>query len=86
MGAHCLCGPSGERCPNLYFVISPDEIAYAGDGGLVESSIGFGGPMEVKGRNRQELLELWSTICRRKIDEAYEEYFKCLGLDTPPSL
>lgn len=67
------------------YTITEHELVYAGKNGFVheiEESIGFGGEMDIEGNSeeaiekRAELINLWNTICREKIDEAYEEYMK----------
>lgn len=67
------------------YTITEHEIVYAGKNGFVheiEDSIGFGGEMDIEGNDeetiekRTALINLWNDICRKKIDEAYEEYMK----------
>lgn len=49
----------------------------------VDSHIGFGGEMEPEHASEEkvkDLKTLWSEICKKKIDEAYEEYMVKSGL------
>jgi hypothetical protein len=64
------------------FTYADNEICYAGKFGVVpsdESWIGFGGDMkdeEYDEERNKKLMELWETICRSKVTEAYEEFMK----------
>ncbi|MBN1054011.1 MULTISPECIES: hypothetical protein [unclassified Clostridium] len=74
MGVYCL----EHTCKYLSYTESPNEIAYANEHGVVEDEldfVGFGGDMNGNDDNKtKELIEKWNKICRKKIDEAYEEY------------
>jgi hypothetical protein len=64
----------------LSYTYCPNEIAYAGETGVVESLddfIGFGGEMEPDSNETLErniLITKWKDICIKKISEAYDEY------------
>ena len=64
----------------MSYTYCPNEIAYAGEKGIVENLdefIGFGGEMEPDSNEileRSTLLSKWRDICRKKISEAYDEY------------
>lgn len=72
LGIHCL------RCPQFSYSECPNEIAISDNDGLVECQedyIGFGGDMEPEDlEKRDDYIAIWKNICRKKIDEAYEEY------------
>ena len=70
---------------NIKFTIAENEIAFVGKNGIVkevDDSIGFGGDMDVEStidnysEIHDKLLQEWEDICRKKIDEAYDEYMK----------
>lgn len=69
-----------EKCKHLSFTKTENELAYAGESELVENNdeyIGFGGDMEPENDNyekRDMLLTKWKEICKKKLDEAYNEY------------
>lgn len=71
-----------HNCKYLGCTYCPNEIAYVGSTGIVESSddcIGFGGEMEPKIYDSSEidiLLSEWKCICKKKINEAYDEYME----------
>jgi hypothetical protein len=71
-----------NSCKYLGCTYCPNEIAFASSNGVVESfddCIGFGGEMEPETNDlntRDVLLEKWKDICKKKIDEAYEEYME----------
>ena len=71
-----------NNCKYLSYTNCPYEIAFAGCTGVIESfddCIGFGGEMEPETNNsseREMLLKEWKSICKKKIDEAYDEYMK----------
>lgn len=71
-----------NKCEYMGCTYCPDEIAFTGDYGVVESyddCIGYGGEMESDEFNSEEnriLLNKWKTICKTKIDQAYDEYMK----------
>lgn len=74
LGIYCFqCG-----CKYLSYTKCPNEIAYANEEGVVENeldSVGFGGDMDGNDDNETKvLIDKWHEICRKKIDEAYEEY------------
>jgi len=81
-GFHCI----ENSCEHRGVTYVPNEIAYADENGLVsdsESHIGFGGNMEPENVSEEKinsLKNLWKEICKKKIDEAYEEYMKISGL------
>lgn len=72
------------RCPQFSYSDCPNEIALSNDSGLVECQedyIGFGGDMEPENKEkRDEFISIWKNICRKKIDEAYEEYISQIHL------
>ncbi|GKS09306.1 hypothetical protein YDYSY3_03060 [Paenibacillus chitinolyticus] len=80
-GYHCL----DNRCTYIASTYAPHEIAYAGEYGEVldmDTWIGFGGemiPADADEARISELKKTWEEVCRRKIQEAYEEYLKLLG-------
>lgn len=82
-GYHCL----ENSCKYNTFTEAPNEIAFAGEKGVVpgfEAWVGFGGDMEPKEFSEEEickLKKLWEEICRKKINEAYKEYMLRSGLD-----
>lgn len=87
IGMHCF----HNNCKFLGTTFCPSEIAITNESGIVESLedfIGFGGDMEINNEQdlkREVLLEKWYSICRSKINEAYEEYMnykKILGSDS----
>lgn len=71
-----------SNCKYLSYTICPYEIAFTGSTGVVESfdeCIGFGGKMEPETNDSSEreiLLKEWKSICKKKIDEAYDEYME----------
>ncbi len=71
-----------HNCQYLSYTYCPNEIAFAGASGVVESfddCIGFGGDMEPEPYDENEveiLLNEWKSICKKKIDEAYDEYIE----------
>lgn len=71
-----------SKCKYLSYTICPYEIAFTDSNGVVESfdnCIGFGGEMEPETNNSSEreiLLKEWKSICKKKIDEAYDEYME----------
>lgn len=78
IGLHCFY----NNCEFLKFTYCPSEIAITNENGIVENLedlIGFGGEMDINKNidfNRKILLEKWYSICRCKINEAYDEYMK----------
>ncbi|MFS0837401.1 hypothetical protein [Paenibacillus sp. 1P03SA] len=81
-GYHCL----EYQCKHHTFTYAPHEIAYAHEYGEVPDSdawIGFGGdmiPVDADDSRVTELKNAWEDICRKKIQEAYEEYLRVSGL------
>lgn len=77
-GYHCL----ENECHFTTFTYADNEICYAGESGEVPSDeawIGFGGDMESQDYNEnenKELISKWEDICRKKINEAYEEFMR----------
>ncbi len=75
-GYHCF----DNDCKFKSYTQCPNEFAYVGEFGEVideNSYIGFGGEMDLTNDNdysRRKMLDLWETICKKKINEAYEEY------------
>ncbi|URZ05407.1 hypothetical protein [Clostridium felsineum] len=78
IGHNCI----HHNCKYLSTTCCPNEIAFAGSTGVVESfddCIGFGGEMEPETLDSSEygvLLSKWKEICKKKIDEAYDEYME----------
>lgn len=76
VGSHCF----DEKCQYLSFTETQNELAYVGDFGVVEKSddyIGFGGnmePVDSDHKKREILIAKWKEICKKKMDEAYDEY------------
>ena len=72
LGLHCL------GCTQFSYSKCPNEIAVSNNDGLVKSQedfIGFGGEMEPKDiEKRDEYISIWKNICRKKINESYDEY------------
>lgn len=71
-----------NQCQFVSYTECPNEFCFAGELGEVhdqESYIGFGGEMEPDScdeEDRKRLILLWQQICKKKIQEAYEEYMK----------
>lgn len=68
-----------NSCKFLSYTDCENEIAYIGEIGLSEYDIGFGGDMNPNSDdnfylNEKKMIEMWKSICKKKIDEAYEEY------------
>lgn len=80
LGIHCL------QCSHFSYTKCPNEIAVSNDNGLIECAedfIGFGGDMEPDDfEKREEYINVWKRICKKKINEAYEEYDACINKDT----
>ena len=74
LGVHCF------ECPYFSYMNAPNEIALSNDSGLVECQedfIGFGGDMEPEDlQKREDYISVWKNICRKKINEAYDEYIR----------
>lgn len=77
IGIYCL------NCSNFSYTQCPNEIALSNNNGIIqdiEDFIGFGGAMEPNDlQKREEFLALWRKICRKKIQEAYDEYMISLS-------
>lgn len=75
-GFHCL----ENNCEFFSYTDCPFEIAYAGEYGEITSEecwIGFGGEMEPEDeKKRKILISHWEDICKKKIEEAYDEYME----------
>ncbi|WP_103109518.1 hypothetical protein [Brevibacillus reuszeri] len=74
-GYHCLA----EKCKYSGHAPAPLEIAYSDKLGEVDSDawIGYGGDMEPDPYNSKmvtELKESWKSLCKKKVNEAYEDY------------
>lgn len=80
-GYHCF----EHDCPFKSYTVCPHEISYTNQFGEVNdgnSYIGFGGEMESINDDelvKDKLLKIWENICKKKIDEAYNEYMKLKG-------
>lgn len=76
-GIHCL------ECPHFSYTKCPNEIAVSNNDGLIECSedfIGFGGEMEPEDlQKRDDYISIWKDICRKKINEAYDEYMSLIS-------
>lgn len=75
IGIHCLL------CPRFSYAECSNELAICGSHGEIGQNdfIGFGGDMEPDNmENRKECIDRWKEICRKKIDEAYDEYMNKL--------
>ncbi len=69
MGVHCF------ECSKFSYTFCPNEIAISDEEGEVEECIGFGGDMEPnETKKREKYVNLWKKICKKKIDEAYDEF------------
>ncbi|MBY9079819.1 hypothetical protein [Paenibacillus sp. CGMCC 1.18879] len=76
-GYHCL----SENCEFSGHAPAPLEIAYSDEKGEVapDAWIGFGGDMDPNPYNDKmvsELKESWENICKKKVNDAYEDYMK----------
>ena len=77
MGIHCL------MCTQFSYVESPNEIAISESNGSIEedSYIGFGDEMEPQDiKKREEYINSWKEICKKKINEAYDEYMHMIAV------
>lgn len=72
MGVHCV------QCSHFSYSKCPYEIAVSDNEGVIvcqEDFIEFGGDMEpVDLEKRDDCISIWKNICRKKINEAYDEY------------
>ena len=65
------------ECPKFSYSWCPNEIAVSDNDGALEEWIGFGDTMEPDDiEKRDEYVSAWNKICKEKIKEAHEEYFK----------
>ena len=63
-------------CPKFSYTYCPNEIAISNGEGVVEECIGFGGEMEPSEMEKiNKYINMWNGICKKKMNEAYEEYF-----------
>lgn len=74
-GSYCFA----NECQFMSYCDSTNEIAYVDANGYVEDDawIGFGGDMEPESNDENErsiLIGKWKELCKKKINEAYEEY------------
>lgn len=72
-GYHCY----ENECKFKSFTKVTNQISYLNENGESIYDIGFGGDMypdDFDENKTKELLEVWKEICKRKIDEAFEEY------------
>lgn len=82
-GYHCMY----NNCPFVAYTHTEDAIACTEDCGEVRGNdgwIGFGGDMEpdhLTDTQRLECLKVWKEICRKKVNEAYEEYMLKTGFE-----
>ena len=71
-----------NKCEYMGCTYCPNEIAFTSKKGIVEffdDCIGYGGKMEIEDDNLDEaniLLTKCKIICKKKIDEAYDEYME----------
>lgn len=76
-----------NNCKHIGFTYAPYEVAFSAEFGEVPDSdawIGFGGemvPYDADEAKISELKKIWEDICRKKIHEAYDEYFKKTGIE-----
>ena len=72
LGVYCFL------CKQFSYAECPNEIALSDSDGVVKKSedyIGFGGNMEPNEAEKMEMyVKVWQEICRKKIDEAYQEF------------
>lgn len=72
IGVDCL------ECSHFSYSICPNEIAISDNEGVIVDQgdfIGFGGDMEPKDLDKRDnCIGVWKNICRKKINEAYDEY------------
>ncbi len=77
LGIHCL------KCPQFSYAECPNEIALSGKDGVIEKQedfIGFGGEMEPEDiERRDKYIAIWNDICRKKMNEAYNEYMNYIS-------
>lgn len=78
IGIHCL------QCSHFSYSKCPNEIAVSNNKGVIEGQedfIGFGGDMEPEDLDkRADYISIWQNICRKKINEAYDEYISRVTL------
>lgn len=69
LGVHCF------ECSKFSYTFCPNEVAISDEEGTVEDCIGFGGDMEpIKTGKRGKYIDMWKEICKKKINEAYDEF------------
>ncbi len=74
-GIHCL------KCSQFSYTYCPNEIALSDSDGIVVDWIGFGGIMEPSEiEKRDEYIAIWNTICKDKMNEAYDDFLKQVDL------
>ncbi len=75
-GYHCFA----NECIFKSYTQCSNEFAYVSEHGEVMDEtcyVGFGGEMESVSDSefvRKKQLKLWENICKKKINEAYDEY------------
>ncbi len=62
------------HCKFLSYTEAPNEIALVDKNGVAMHFIGFGGDMETTDDERCNNITKWNSICKKKIDEAYDLY------------
>ena len=69
---HCII----NNCKDIKFAPCPNEFSYTDENGIASTWIGFGGDMDFSQDDdqRRKLISKWETICKNKIDNAYERY------------
>ena len=75
LGIHCF------GCPLFSYAQCPNEFAVSGNDGGVDRGdfIGFGGDMEpISIVERDKYIDKWIKICKKKLDEAYNEYMNMM--------
>jgi hypothetical protein len=74
-GIHCMEG-DGNKCPYIGYCAAGNELAYSQGNGEIDKDawIGFGGEMEVQGKDIEAQIDIWESICKEKIAQAYDEY------------
>lgn len=71
MGVNCF------DCKQFSFTSVENELLFSDKNGIAKEIIGFGGAMDPDNYDDiDKYLDLWENICKRKINEAYDEYMK----------
>lgn len=71
MGSHCI------ECDLFSSTSVENEILYVDEHGITDEVIGFGGEMEpIEPEKKAYYLDIWKKICKKKINEAYEDYME----------